>query len=792
MEDGSWYLWSNRLGDFNPNSTPPSTEGAVAGGSLGFIPPQNDPDIPRDIKVTCNLLGDVRYVWPDAIGGNPVPPRGQFIIKGFSESSRGGNPPIDISFEGIPKAQNSRDVIKGAGIQASYLPATTKIQNVYHPPYKSNSNQPEPFETDWRDIFDIACDGHFLYIVWEAKRPGDNTFDIYATVVTLSTGTVVTGYPKIIDQGRRPTVACDVRNNSNSLNPQVTFDIAYISSIPQFGQAGGGLVMHSATVNGTTNGSIPQPTQFLEPVSQIGFVNYTKPMHARILVASALVAAPPVKAIYVIADDGDNSQTYGNLLFHKIINVNTLTPTLNPQAFYVDGTAIRVHPAPLESGTSNSAYEVWNTPIIAFANPYDGEPNINYDEFHCLYSLDALNSNPDASSQAVHIVRGMNSNIYPSTTETRRLINIKTTNNGSNWSFVQGPDVGQYTGSVNQMGIHVHWAESHGRYYNRDRRAFDEHIEENTLITDTCIVEDGTSHQGTNSITVLPAKRVTLWSDLKYLVGGVAGNQLNKYGNYMNRVGDEICPGNFQPPSFKGEYHAKLFMYGNVSLNIGTGTSTDQNSILTMLPNSQVLYTKSADTTQTIIVKPKSLLDFYGLPGGGATGSIGCKFQNFTYHGKLLLEAAVGSTPGGKILVHGGATLQIQDEITLELKNGSEINFAYEQNLLPPWQTTNPALQNQTTGLNIPATGKMLLNGTFISNSATLTSNLPTDDSALVILVNDALRYTSALPQLQFDANNTSFLCIPSTGRSNMLLKWTSPSSFGLFTVQQYGPYLNL
>ncbi|MGI0133983.1 MAG: hypothetical protein ACREBW_03380, partial [Candidatus Micrarchaeaceae archaeon] len=100
----------------------------------------------------------------------------------------------------------------------------------------------------------------------------------------------------------------------------------------------------------------------------------------------------------------------------------------------------------------------------------------------------------------------------------------------------------QYAGAVNQMGVHVHWVTANTHFYARDLREFDQDIEENTLLTDVCVVGKSESGVGTSSPSVLSGLHLTLFSD----------------------------PGNTVPNSEK----PTLEFDNGASLNIGSNSST--------------------------------------------------------------------------------------------------------------------------------------------------------------------------------------------------------------------------
>ncbi len=444
-----------------------------------------------------------------------------------------------------------------------------------------NSNCPAPpthlftpvlidgvYEDDSRDVFNAAIDKNFLYFTWVSDfsyyqpnvnfpgscdhwgpyRPNDPTYreQFFVVAIDLRTGHVASAnYPFHFSagaptSGRRPSIACDVRNAPD--NPEF-----YLAWIDQIGVGGGSSVQ---CAHCTDNGSGPtiaqlvtlQNKMFIPPHSSGSWLYYF-PERIHLLVASDPNRGDhnPDIGVYIITPRGTGiggstqpTASYlnngrGSLILHRFEN-GTMAPKTT--ADYVDGYLLAGLGSPLDPNTLRAwPFFVINSHITAFANPYDGWYDLGtavFDEFHCLYQLDRSGYTPDITDHTspLMIVRGMDNGDNPvvtgdhaGITDTRRCVNMQTTDNGTSWIFVDEPMSNiAYTAAANQMGIHVHWRAQPAlgaaiHYYSRDTRQFDEPIEENTIASYRCELADGTSHGGSFGAEVNQSRTLSLWSD---------------------------------------------------------------------------------------------------------------------------------------------------------------------------------------------------------------------------------------------------------------------------------------
>ena len=200
--------------------------------------------------------------------------------------------------------------------------------------------------------------------------------------------------------------------------------------------------------------------------------------HARELVGS-VSGQPATEAVYAIVDNNGL----------ELIEYKQVAPGL--PANYVDGVFIAPEsPVPANTGTF-PGWPILDQPIMALANPYDQEDYATtgiFNQFHCLYQYTSVSG---AMSKPLLIIRGDDNGA--ASPDTRLVL----TKNASNIP-INDPDgmwhAGTqcwYVAAVNQMGIHVHWHAIDlttgmlAHFYARDmNRAFDEDIDENTLVTD--------------------------------------------------------------------------------------------------------------------------------------------------------------------------------------------------------------------------------------------------------------------------------------------------------------------
>ncbi len=475
-----------------------------------------------DIKVACNLKGQVRYVWPSA-------DHNSFIVQGFDECSESSITGINLQFKDFPYNADytgngflAENVIKASSTEAYPSVPAADMGGIYHP-VVTMANEVDP-----RDWFDVAIDGENLYIVWEEYNAGPGTYNIWVRTEDLNTGAITDAIqitPVYGPPGQRPTIAADVR-----IAGLPNFDLAYIVAP---GTAGAMIEW----VNYTGGSYFPPTVMSMSKICQFpgssSVFPYTIVSHVRILDASTEGYEGLRSAIYAIVQGdkgGGVPDGKTHLIMHKIKYYNP-----DPQAYYSDGYMLYNH----ATGVDDGYFDVVDNPIRAFANPYDGESDNDYDEYHCLYQLARVYT-PDGINYITHyplmIVHGamvfgsttmaapkvcVNLEVGPlpwGGTPTTIVRNNNTELGGHTFYLDPGPNTDggytdNYNGAVNQMGIHVYWRNATEHYYLRDRRTFDENIEENTLATDDVYVGDGTSHFGDYPPTLQPGKNMAFYSN---------------------------------------------------------------------------------------------------------------------------------------------------------------------------------------------------------------------------------------------------------------------------------------
>ncbi len=441
------------------------------------------------MKVAANLKGNVRYVWID---NDSVSGRSSFYVEGFDPGSSG----IDISFSRLPNNDSIVQQAKATGVSVALMSGHQLV---------NAANEANP-----QDRFDCAIDASYLYIVWEEKMSG--VYTIWGAVVKLSNDSVVMSATKITPHtgsgaaGRRPTVAVDIRN-SGSIAP---FDVVYLdTTIPS----------NTGNVWWTEFNSVtfPPPTAITKNFSGAGGGSWEAPEHARILCASEYGVTPSAfnqRGIYIIAGTGC-AATWTSCFKHLFLEY-IYYGIQAPYCEYCDGTLnnSRGTGSPVEHSVPHRYFfDVDDNPIVAFANPYEGKYSNNADtdftEFHCLYQIARADSgilnpnNPLMIIPGSHVVMGYCVN------------GMSTLGNFYNDPATNGLGITEYCAAVNQMGIHVHWTIDSGsiHYYRRDKREFDQNIEENTLMTDTCVVGNTESGVGSASDTLLSNLYLTLYTD---------------------------------------------------------------------------------------------------------------------------------------------------------------------------------------------------------------------------------------------------------------------------------------
>jgi hypothetical protein len=529
------------------------------------------------MKVAANLKGNVRYVWID---NNGVHGRNSFYVEGFDPGSSG----IDISFSRLPGNDSIVQPAKATGVS---VPLAVGHQLV------STTAEPNPL-----DRVDAAIDASYLYIVWEEDSSG--VFSIWGAVVKLSNDSVVMSATKITplsgsgSAGRRPTVAVDIRN-SGSIAP---FDVAYLD--PTIPSITGNVWWTEYNGTGFTT-----PTAITKIYS--GVYAWISPTHARIVVASEYGVTPIItnqRAVYVIA--GTSCITGGpSCHTHLFLDFIKLGTPISP-CEYCDGVLNGARPSgcPVAAGEN---FNVEDNPIWAFGNPYEGSnsnsPGLDFTEFHALYQLDRTGYGIVDSNKPLMIIPG--SNVTHG---------FCVNGNGSSAFYndptVNGLGITDYCGAVNQMGVHVHWIiDSSGtnvHYYRRDKREFDQSIEENTLMVDECDVGNAESGVGSSTDTLLSNLILTLYTDPSNEAGLLiasngwldfdSGATLN-IGSSSESGSDFVNVGTYLGFTNWGESVGNFDDCGSNSwtINFGAGNSLDFYGYTDFYGKGQIVLTGSGD-----------------------------------------------------------------------------------------------------------------------------------------------------------------------------------------------------
>ncbi len=375
--------------------------------------------------------------------------------------------------------------------------------------------------------------------------------------------------------------------------------------------------------------------------------------HARIVVSSSPSTTPDY-SVYVLEDLLTTPSGFvHDFIFYKGLN---LIPASEIRATYVDGLfntgTPASYPAP-PTPTTFTLLGIKDKFITAFSNPYDNQDLTNgYNQYHCLYQPLFQNNTTSEFKQPLVILRGFDNGFANAgTTDTRLILNQA-------GGVLDDPT--SYCGAVNQMGIHIHWRTSaNDHFYVRDTRAFDEPIEEHTLLTNDCIVADGTAHGGTAGTQILDegVGRVTLWTDPNY-AANVSGGGL--YFQY---------PGGFATTGFFDKKNIGTLTFNSSGLALTAGT-TDGSSIASLytMPLCSIAQTGSAGA---ITINPYSNWEYYGtnIPGskdwglasltvnlnGPNTGSV---IPNLNIHGGAIFwECAALNVSHGMINILFGSNI---------------------------------------------------------------------------------------------------------------------------------------
>ncbi len=625
------------------------------------------------VKCVANLKGRVRYVWP-------LQNHTGFYIEGFNECPANDSVglsginlefasyPYNTTYGAYPSPLLAKDVIK---------PATAIPFNTI-PMASGHTIVTSAHEADPRDWFDIAIDTTYLYVVWE-EYDSTGHYNIWELNENLSTGQF--GPPIEVAAGaRRPTISVDLRKHLTPVTPWLPcFDVAYITGL---------LSTDHLTWYNYDGFRIPAAdTMAMTKSSEDtagGTWSYKKVMHARMLDAtweniSSSDTTP--RAIYAIVTDSVNST---HLVMHKIKG-----GAQDATAYYCDGSKITYH----SYGVDNGKFPVIDKPIRAFVNPYDGENNDNFDEYHCMYQL--ARTYTGGSHRPLMIIHGalVNNSLGP-----KRCLNFT---NGyltpgtvffrpdTFHSFYADPglntdggDTDNYVGAVNQMGIHTHWRNGTQHYYLRDTRIFDENIEENTLVTEDAFVIDGTTHGGTYTPTIQPGKTMTLWSD-----------RINGYGvdNFPGKCTLWIT-------YFEGNFGAND---AATKLIVGTGTGNPAKMVVVW--NADV---QSDTSSQQVVIKPLSSLDAYGNSDFETTlkmEGIGATMTGGTYNYPSAISSPAYLNLHGHSLFFPASVLADSSLITTEYDQDATLldsSFDFSGLYVPfPSTITNSIILNKDTSV---------------------------------------------------------------------------------------------
>ncbi len=716
----AWLLLGNLIGKPSekydntdpthyPGCQPP---GVVSGGKF------NEPSFPVSSSlVTANLNGSVRYSAVEPVN------RSSFLIEGLNDE-RGATAPvtggtrgdqqINITLNGLPNPAIKRQIVQAPIF--TYASASTQSGGSTHPVIPTSA------EPDTRDQFFIVMDEKYEYIVWCSPNSATNNLEIWATAIYLNNGSTASGYPlKVAGAAgvdfKRPTVDCDKRNNP--LLPE--FGVAWITNGTVQVAVYGGTAYTGPKIVQPISG-VPEtlPAIFHDPFlsgtandhSYIGAAT-----HARILVSSVSGSYAPVYSVYVL--EGPLALFPGfdhDFILYKGLNFNPGTEII---ATYVDG---------LQNTGGGASYPPPATPatftlkgikdqfITGFANPYDNQNLTNgYNQYHCLYQPLYQNNSTNVFINPLVILRGFDNGFANAgTPDTRLLLNQTGT-------ILEDPT--SYCAAVNQMGVHIHWR-SNGtdgmtptHYYVRDIRVFDEPIEEHTLLTNKCMVADGTSHGGTSGALLEDGVKMTIWSDPNY--GAVNGGSTTS-GMYKQYPGTTASDGIFFAQANIGSL---TYSTTGLALTVGSSSGAQLANLYTM-PVCNIAKNSSAGS---ITINPGSTWDYYGSSS----------FADWNSYSPALTINITGVTNSPAMLnIHGGATFWECYDLESKL---STINILNDPNIFPiqdPTQVTACEVKAENscstpmnkTGINCPANGLLRISTTTTIDQSKINSFIPIRD----------------------------------------------------------------
>ncbi len=763
-DEGFWVLWGNDFNDYNvSNPAKPVPTGAISWGSLSITPNStNDPNnlysspLAEDfgseavVKVVANLQGSVRFIWPNSVGTVGSKVSNAYIIEGFDDHLLDASfpPQLSLNFEGIPKPTT-----------CTPLTCTGQTPTLFPPVNIGFAGAG----------FDVAIDAKFLYVLDGGQ----------VLTYNLSDGSLVSSID--IDFSAT-TIACDIRNEPSG----PTFDVCgpTATSLAARWCINGTLKpIHSLPI--TVELPCPGGNEKLDP-------NQTPPpvLEARILVGSVATADPTQphptpKCIYFyhqlpypgIPTVSGESYDSAELMFLRITNesngddiqdnvFSTITYRGigdNFLAEYLEGPQMTTHPLPISNGNFN--YKVSNFgPIVAFANPYDAQNAtlMNFDEFHCIYKMDipipawlltydnGTDGNLMGINTALCIISGDRNGCWGSFSDSRWVLNTKLIGDGPSFTWLfPSPSTNSpgdfviadadLAASVNQMGIHVRWFEGGSingispaiapePLYTKDGRVFDEPIEERTIVSNTGIITDGTSHGGTVGADLRDGAGLAIWTDM---TTGVS----------TDGVGTNT--GLYEPSAAQGLHYHNGYLYIDPSVtqwNVCPKSYT-LGTYFVMLPNTLLQFGGTGN--QVINFNGGSTWDFFEIQNPAAyIPSLYAYDPSLLGSGTLNFVDSIGNefatVPLPTINIHGGAVLEIPESYTLNIGTVG-INLLWESSVSPPYLPPS--------GPNIPTTGTLILHGlvNFFPDAGwnilgpTVTSNLPPGFSQKCVIVQECV-----------------------------------------------------
>jgi hypothetical protein len=731
-----WYLLENALrkpssgynsdtSQHEPGCIPP---GVVQYGALaGSI-------YPKEPKGAANLDTWINYMWPDSTD------RSKFIVQFFDSSD------IDLSAKFCTNPTVGKmNVVTASAIHSDSISTMDDSGHVHN----------IDTESDYRDEFDDVSDARFHYYVWASNvnpvNPGMK--EIWAMVTPLGSSTP-TIMPFFVGDGKFPTVSCDARNNRSGTTPK--FDVAYINP--------SGQPVDISYTNSTPKPFLLNP-EFIPPYGYftcdppLGFPpcpppTITSVTHVRAIVSEIAGQTTVYHGLYLIgytnpgntaAETWPNPSTTEGLFLYPHLDTGISTsPNLcdGPPLPGPSSTVLGASP-----GLIASIVGVVDEPITAICDPYDNQNRPGYEGFHVVYRINALDMTDTVREPLIIMKAWYNGSTYPDTTpEDSRL--MLTTLVEAFDSFgpvaVWPPPVNHgYVAAVNQMGIHVHWRTgtlgTGTHYYARDmKRTFNEPIEENTIVTDLCMVTDGSAtganHGGTVGAELLPGKKMLIYTDPNYAANAASTNSGLYQPADPNVWWQDIATLPYPPVGtleLKGaSIHDSLET--NVKLSIGDPDSANQGATLTVMPNFYILFPPFSQANgQSVVVYGGDTLNYYGLWGRRSSYSIpvfggvpqywnnlsfGAAQSATQYQGEkdgegLIDLEGTSSSNLANLIIHGGANFQIGEDAYFNSTFGN-IQIKNEDNIFPLLDS----------GSNPSASGIMTLEGQATIDSSKVTA----------------------------------------------------------------------